>query len=111
MQDSHQLDALLSASAGSKVGVFGRTLIEVQSICNRMTDWLEDESATVRRVNGQHEISFPNGGRIRFLSFNQSARGSVFDRVYIPLQTPSDFLAELLPSIATSDDGTVTGYL
>lgn len=111
MQDSHQLDALLSASAGSKVGVFGRTLVQVQGIHSAMVDWLEDESATIRRVNGQHEISFPNGGRIRFLSFNQSARGSSFDRVYVPLQTPSDVLAEILPALATSDDGTVTGYL
>ena len=111
MQDSHQLDALLSASAGSQVGVFARTLIAVQGIHSAMVDWLEDDTATVRRVNGQHEISFPSGGRIRFLSFNQSARGSAFDRVYVPLQTPNEFLEELLPSIATSDDGTVTGYL
>jgi hypothetical protein len=111
MQDAHQLDALLYASDGSKVGVFARTLIAVQEIHSAMVDWLEDETETVRRLNGQHEISFPNGGRIRFLSFNQSARGLAFDRVYVPLQTPSDLLAELLPSIATSDDGTVTGYL
>ena len=111
MQDSHQLDALLSASAGSQVGVFGRTLIQVQGIHAAMVDWLEDENATIRPVNGQHEISFPSGSRIRFLSFNQGARGSSFDRVYVPLQTPTDVLAELLPGLATSDDGTVTGYL
>jgi hypothetical protein len=112
MHDAHQLDALLSASAGSKVGVFARTLTQVQAICNSMTDYVEDnEQAAVRRVNGQHEISFPNGGRIRFLSFSQSARGSVFDRVYVPLQTPSDTLMELIPSLATSDDGLLTGYL
>lgn len=112
MHDSHQLDALLSASAGSKVGVFARTLAEVQAICEAMTDYLEDhEQATVRKINGKHEISFPNGGIIRFLSVNQSVRGDVFDCVYIPMATSEDFLIELTPALVTSDDGLLTGYL
>jgi hypothetical protein len=68
--------------------------------------------AEVRRVNGDESLTFPGGGTMQFRSFRTIARyrGACLDRVYVPIGTNTDVLMELRPTLATSQDGTLTGY-
>jgi len=66
--------------------------------------------AEIRHLNGQESITFPGGGSIHFRSILASARGMCLDRCYVPIGTAADVVADILPALMTSEDGTLTGY-
>jgi len=107
-------DAMLAAVDGGRVGIFTDRSSSVRRLMTEIVDEFPElrEAATLRWTNGDQEISFPNGGRVLFLSVDltRSLRGTRLDRCYVPIGTREWTLDEIRPALATSSDGLITGY-
>ncbi|QDG87126.1 hypothetical protein [Pseudarthrobacter sp. NIBRBAC000502770] len=68
--------------------------------------------AEIRRPNGDQSFTFPGGGTVEFRDVGRTVeyRGACVDRIYVPIGTSQDILMEIRPALATSPDGTLTGY-
>lgn len=105
-------DAVMSARLGFRVGIFASSTQKAQEILSEVEEHLNEyDSARIRRVNGDQSIDLRTGGggRIRFLSI-KGARGSTFDRVYLPAGSSEDVLLEVTPCLSTSSNAAVIGY-
>ena len=107
-------DALVTAIDGGRVVVFAHSAGASTDIMRGLLREYPElvDVADVRRVSGDESLTFPGGGTIQFRSFRTTARyrGACLDRVYVPIGTSADVLMELSPTLATSQDGTLTGY-
>lgn len=112
MHREHMETAIFSAAKGGSVAIFADSVHLAQLLAHEVEAsvpkelWLQK----VSYVNGKHFIEFPGGGIIRFISLRQSARGLSLDRVFVPIGTPKDTLADIAPALCTSQDGVLTGY-
>lgn len=102
---------MVVAIDGGRVGIF----TDRSSVRRLMTEIVDEfpelrEVATLRWTNGDQEITFPNGGRVIFLSVDltRSIRGTRLDRCYVPIGTRDWTLDEIKPALATSSDGLIT---
>lgn len=114
MHPEHIQRAVSAAIGGSSVAIFGESLERAQGIARDVEEVTPAELVEQRsRRNGDHWINFYGGGRIRFLSTNphaRSARGLRLDRVFVPIGIDQDTLANIVPALATSREGVLTGY-
>lgn len=110
MHPEHIHTAISAAAVGDSVAIFGETVERVQDIARDIVKEVPaDYVERVSRLNGAHRIDFHGGGRIRFISLRQSARGLSLDRAYVPIPTDRDILASIIPSLNASA-GVLTGY-
>lgn len=107
-------DALVTAIDGGRVLVMAGSSTAAGAIFRELMRGYPELSdvADVRRASGAESLTFPGGGGIEFRTFRSIARyrGACLDRVYVPIGTGQDVLMELSPTLATSEDGTLTGY-
>ena len=106
-------DALVTAIDGGRVVVFARPVGVTAIMKDLLCEYPElVEVATIRRVNGDQSLTFPGGGRVEFRDIHRTVeyRGACLDRIYVPIGTSTDVLMEIRPALATSQDGTLTGY-
>lgn len=98
------IQALGNAAEGQTIGWVGNRNSEISDDFQAADQVCQDSAATIRRTNGAQEISFPNGGRILFLT-PQCVRGLSLDRAYVPSGTTEDVLHVLMPALQASNDG------
>jgi hypothetical protein len=112
MPPEHIQRAVSAAIGGSFVAIFGESFQRVQEIAHDVEEAMPAELVEhVSRVNGRHSIDFVGGGRIRFISTNsRGGRGLSVDRVFVPVGTAPDVLANILPMLVTSREAVLTGY-
>ena len=103
--------AVVSARLGFRVGIFATSAEKAREILGEVEAHMDEDDAplTVRRVNGDQRIDFPDGAWIRFLSI-RGVRGSIFDRLYIPAGSSEDVLLEVTPALSTSSNAAIIGY-
>ena len=111
MDKTTSREALRFAAMGNRVLVLAETMPRAQAVLDDMMDAYPEELTRpmVRRVHGRYAVQFDGGGTIRFYSLRSSHRGYSVDRVYVPLGTAGDVLAQLWPALAVSG-GTIVGY-
>ena len=95
-------EALELAAAGKRVAFFGKPGPHVHSLLRAAAE-VAPADARVRRANGLESVTFPNGGRVRFVSTKAKGplRGHTIDAAYLPsweLTRNEEFMAEVLPS-------------
>jgi hypothetical protein len=107
----HLERAILAAGMGSAVAIFTRDLrrsSEIARLAEEATPAILVDK--IQRSNGRQAIFFRSGGTIRFISINQSARGLSLDRAYVPIGVPDQTLVDIIPALAASPEGVLTGY-
>lgn len=111
MHLEHMLVAIASAAQGGAVAIYAENLHLVDGLAKQAEEVLPSENVEkVSRSNGRRAIYFHGGGSIRFISLRQSSRGLSLDRVFVPVGTDRKFLEDIIPSLATSSEGVLTGY-
>lgn len=93
------------------MAIFAKDLRRAELLAHDVEEVLPSENVEkVSRANGRRAIHLHGGGSIRFISTNQSARGLSLDRAFVPIGTDQDTLADIIPSLCTSQEGVLTGY-
>lgn len=111
MHREHINVAIASAAQGGKVAIFAHNLQRAEQLAHDVEEVLPGENVEkVYRANGRRAIHLHGGGSIRFISINQSARGLSLDRVFVPIGIDQVILADIVPSLCTSQEGVLTGY-
>ena len=111
MHQEHMHVAISSAAAGGAVAIFAKNLQHAEQLAHDVEGVVPEEYAEkIIRANGRRVIHLHGGGSIRFISTRQSARGLSLDRVFVPIGTDDTTLADIVPSLCTSEDGVLTGY-
>ncbi|AYN56818.1 hypothetical protein PBI_ANDREW_1 [Arthrobacter phage Andrew] len=121
MHAEHMSTALVAAAAGGeRVAIFAETFERAQEICRDLEDFLSgmpwaEELRDVRvvRANGRQSITFGTRGLggVWFYSLRGTGqRGLSADRVFVPIGTSGEELREIIPFLATSKVGVLTGY-
>lgn len=111
MHLEHICTAIASAAQGSAVAIFAENLQRAQQLAREVEAVLQGENvARLSRENGRQFIELHGGGIIHFRSTNQSGRGMSLDRIFVPVGIDRKFLEDIIPSLATSPEGVLTGY-
>lgn len=115
MHEAHISAVLVAAVDGEHVLVVGAANEAKRAI---MSDLLEAFDGmqpgllqSVSKTNGGERIDLVTGGGIRFAHLNERRRRmAVYDQIFVPIGTGPEFLLDLVPALATSKVGLVTGY-
>lgn len=115
MHEAHQLAVLVAAVDGEHVLVVGATSEAKRAIMSDLLETLDRMPSgllqAVAKTNGSERIDFATGGGIRFAHITEMRRRrAVYDQVFVPIGTSPDFLLDLVPALATSKVGLITGY-
>lgn len=111
MHREHMNVSISAAARGDKVAILTENLHCADGLAMDIEELLPSEYVEkISRANGRRAIYFHGGGNIHFISLRQSARGMSLDRVFVPIGTPKDVLADIIPALAASSDGVLTGY-
>lgn len=98
--------AIAEARAGRPVALMLGTLRESEYELATLADTVDPDLADYRRVNGDHRLTFPNGGSIIAVD-EHTIRGRSFDSIVIDrraLERPSiaALMDAIAPALATS---------
>ena len=110
MDPRHIKVALDAARAGLKVLVYSSTMTDSSRVFCKATESLGGDESRVSRANGNEHVSYPSGGKVKFIGTVDRLRGSSFDQAYVPIGMDQDALFHVLLTLSGSDDGLVTGY-
>lgn len=106
-------DALVTAIDGGRVGIFTHASGDARKIMQELVDEYPElrEVSELRWVNGAQSITFLGGGCVDFRVMGHGFRAEVFDRCYVPIGSDMEYVnGRIRPCLATSTDGTLTGY-
>ncbi len=104
-------EAIAAARAGERVAIFADTLEAAQAFAGQAFELVHSEDrAHVRRQIGDASVSFPEGGKVNFLSTGHSSRGRSLDRAYVPAAIAHVDAAAIAPCLATSRNPQMIGY-
>ena len=105
------VSALGRALEGDHVIFFGESATHAAELY-KFAEELAPTSCLFRRTNGAQEILSDCGGSLSFLSVSSHAvRGRVCSRVYVPAGIDDAAMQQIAPSVVTSKDAAVIGYL
>lgn len=112
MHTEHMAAAIHAAGRGEAVIVAAPTSRDTRRVFERMIPVLANvKGVELVRTNGHESVGFDSGGVVRFLSIGgQGYRGYVADRVFLPISTPAETVADILPCLATRPAGILVGY-
>jgi|GEM_PF-6434931 len=95
------IQALGHAAEGQTVGWVGNRHSEIADDFQYAGKASQDAASRICRASGMQEISFPNGGRLVFLTPHR-ARGYSLDRAYVPAGATEELLTSVIPALDTS---------
>lgn len=80
-----------------KVGIFTRTMLEAERVCNDVMDAIFEDEEEKNAVEGANtalrsRIAFKNGSSIQFVRASENARGCRFNRVLYDKDINRDLL-------------------
>lgn len=112
MHEIHAGRVLAAAMAGRRVLVLAESATAGRDIFEAMREAVAGPGVESRRTVGREKLTFESGGFVRFLPLRSivAARGLSLDEVFVPIGTSRAVLADLLPHLATSPVGLITGY-
>lgn len=115
MHEAHISAVLVAAVDGEYVLVVGATNEVKRGIFNDLIEAFDEMPLgllqSISRTNGGERIDLATGGGIRFAHLTERRRrAAVYDQVFVPIGTSSEFLLDLVPALVTSKVGLITGY-
>jgi len=112
MHEIHAERLLSSVRAGRRVLVLAESVTAGRGYFEGMLEQLKDEVLEVRRASAREKIALRSGGAVWFLPLRSvvAARGLSLDEVYVPLGAGPGVVASVVPCLAASPVGWITGY-